>query len=489
MENLVAAPVLVSLATAIALVPLSGRARGMVSIAGGVLALGTATALLGIVAGGRILVLPLGGWGPGIGIVWVADRLAAAMLLAALCVGVAVLSCVSSGWLRKTPSRFLHPLLHLQLAGVAGALLTGDFFNLFVFYEVTLLASFALIVSGEGEQVLARTIPYVLVNLVASAVFLAALGVLYGVAGTVNMAEVAVRLPAEAAPLRIATGLLLAVFAVKAGLVPFFVWLPDAYPAAPLTLTALFAGLLTKVGVYTLFRATPLLFAPGDPVYPGLLWIGAATMAVGVIGALGRSTLRGILSFHIVSQVGYMAFGLGLGTPAALAAALLFALHNMLVKPALILAGGVAERLGGTGELKELGGLSRRPWTAAAFFVPAMALAGLPPLSGFWGKFLLIRAGFAAGEWLATAVAIAVSLLTLASMLKIWSAVYWSGGDEPPPLPGGPERRLLGSALGLAILAVAFGLAIAPLLSFAEAAARGVFPSDAYVEAVLGRSR
>lgn len=489
MVNLVAAPVLVPLITAVVLVPLTGRTQRALSLAGGVLNLAVAAALLGTAAAGRVVVLDVGGWGPELGIVWVVDRLGAAMLGAAAVLGLAVLACLPAGWLRERPHRFVDPLVHLLLVGVNGSLVTGDFFNLFVFFEVMLLASFALVVSGEGEGMLERTFPYVLVNLVASFLFLAGLGTLYGALGTVNMAEVAERLPAAAAPTRVAAGLLLAVFAVKAALVPVFVWLPDSYPAPPLTLTALFAGTLTEVGVYILFRSTPLLFAPGDPVYPALVALGAATMAVGVLGALGRATVRGILAFHIVSQVGYMVFGLGLGTPAALGAALLFTVHNMVVKPALVLAGGVAERLHGTGDLKALGGLASRPWAAAAFFVPAMALAGIPPLSGFWGKFLLVSAGFAREAFAATAVALAVGLLTLASMLKIWSAAYWHGREEPPPRLGGHERRLVASALALAAVAVALGLAIAPLVAYAEAAAAEALSTRSYRAAVLGESR
>ena len=490
MENLVAAPVLIPLATAVAILPVAERWQRVGAAIGGLASLAAAVALLARVWDGAILVLPLGGWGPGVGIVWVVDGTSALLLVAAAAVGLAAQACLSAGWIGDAPPRVIHPLAQLLSMGVHGALVTGDFFNLFVFFEVLLFASFALIVTGGGEGTFRRTFPYVVVSLVASLLFLAAVGTIYGLAGTVNMAELSRRLAVEpaSAPLRTALGLMLAAFAVKAGLVPFFVWLPDSYPAAPLTVTALFAGLLTKVGVYALFRATPLLFPPGDAVYGVLAAVGVATMVVGVLGALGRSTLRGILSFHVVSQVGYLVFGLGVGAPAALGAALLFTAHNMVVKPALILAGGIAERQAGTGELKQQRGLAGRPWAAAAFFVPALALAGIPPLSGFWAKFLLIRAGFSAGASAGSAVAIAVSLLTLASMLKIWNAVGWHGREAAPPL-GAPERRLLASALGLSALAVGLGLLAGPLAEFTRAAAAQALAVRPYVDAVLGGNR
>lgn len=492
MDNLVCAPVLIPLATAIAALPLSGRAQQAISLLGALANLLAALALfLGTLAA-EVLVLRVGSWGPRIGIVWVADGLSTLMLVAAASVILAVAVCASAGWSRRDPPRALRPLLHLLAMGVNGALLTGDFFNLFVFYEVMLLASFALITSGGGQAMFARTLPYVLVSLVLSALFLGSVGLIYGLTGTVNMAELAHSVSARGTSplLWTALVLMLSMFAIKSGVVPFFTWLPDSYPAAPLTINALFAGLLTKVGIYTLLRATPLLFPEPGEFHRALLVLGPLTMMVGVLGALGRGTIRGILSFHIVSQIGYIVFGLGLGTSAAFAAAMLFTVHNMIVKPALILAGGVAERRFGTGELKSLGGLARNPWTAAAFFVPAMALAGLPPLSGFWGKFLLIRAGFHSRAWTGTLLAILTSLLTLASMLKIWSATYWGGrAGGYARILDREDRLLVGAALGLSALAVAMGFAIGPLLRFSETVALQIEANRPYLDAVLGPSR
>ncbi|WP_437746716.1 proton-conducting transporter membrane subunit [Sorangium sp. So ce1504] len=299
------------------------------------------------------------------------------------------------------------------------SLVTGDLFNLFVFFELMLLSSFALLALGTRAAAQSHAFAYVVINLVASAVLLGGVGAVYGTAGTVNMAEL----------------------------------------------------------------------APGA-LRPALLVIAAVTMVIGVVGALGRSTMRGILSFHIVSQVGYMIFGLALFTPIAVAAGLFHTLHNMVAKTALVFAGGVVEGIGGPGALGHARGLARtHPWVAAGFVVPAMPLAGLPPLSGFWGKLLLVVAGFRAGAVVATTVSLVVGLLTLASMLKIWTAVFWG---EPTGLPmrgAGGDRGMLGATLGLGALTVILGLAAAPLFAHLERTATTLLEVTPYVDAVLVQRR
>jgi multicomponent Na+:H+ antiporter subunit D len=306
----------------------------------------------------------------------------------------------------------------------------------------------------------------------------------------VNMAETARRVAEGGLPpvFWSAVALVLVVFSIKAALIPLFFWLPDAYPEAPIPVSAFFAGLLTKVGVYTLFRTVPLLTGSTPGVFHSvLLFIAAATMLIGVLGALGRSSIREILSFHIISQVGYMIFGLALYTPLALAAGIFYVVHHIIVKTALFLAGGIAERVGGSGVLGTVRGMARtHPWVAVGFFIPAMALAGLPPFSGFWGKFFLIVAGFQVQAWAATTIAIVVGLLTLASMMKIWTATFWGEpeGQVTPEL--GRSRGMLAATLTLAALSVVIGIAAPPLFEFSERAAADLLAGDAYITAVLG---
>ena len=486
---LVLIPVVLPLVTAALLLPLTGRARLQQAaslVSGGVL-LANAMLLCARTASGAILVLPLGNWSPRVGIVWVADALAATMLFFVALVSYTTL-LYAAGSLRGRERRYYYPLHQFLLVGVGGSLLTGDLFNLFVFFEIMLLASFALIALGGRARQIRMGVPYVIVNLVGSALFLVAVGAMYGTAGTVNMAELSVRAAGAGLP-RVfwgAAALLLVVFMVKTALFPVFAWLPDSYPEAPVTVNGLFAGLLTKVGVYTLFRTVPLLAgaAPGV-LQPALVAVAAATMLVGVLGALGRSTIRGVLSFHIVSQVGYMIFGLALFTPLALAAGLFHTIHNMLAKTALIFAGGIAERIGGSGKLYAVRGLARtQPWLAAGFFVAAMSLAGMPPLSGFWGKWFLVAGGLAAGAPVATGISLLVGLFTLASMLKIWNAVFWGEPEGQRYASRGQHRGMLGATLALAAMTVATGLLAAPIFSRLERVATQLLDVTPYVAAV-----
>jgi multicomponent Na+:H+ antiporter subunit D len=354
--NLVAAAVVVPLLTAVAVMPFTGRERVQrgIALASGVLLVALAGWFLYRVTAGEILVLPLGSWSPTVGIVWVVDPLAAVMVALSAITSLAMLAYTPASLRGTRESRYFYPLHQFMLAGVHGSFVTGDLFNLFVFFEIMLLASFALLSLGARPRQLTEAFPYVLINLVASALFLGGVGAVYGTAGTVNMAELSRRVAEGGLPgvFWAALALVLVVFAVKTALVPLFFWLPDAYPEAPIAISGLFAGLLTKVGVYTLFRMVPLVSGSEPaPFHAFLAAIAAATMLVGVLGALGRDGIREILSFHIVSQVGYMVFGLAIYTPVAVAAGMFYIVHHIVVKTALFFAGGIAERVGGSGTL------------------------------------------------------------------------------------------------------------------------------------------
>lgn len=492
MTNLVSVPVLLPLVTAIAMVVLEGRPRIQQRVAIGTGLLGLA--LIGLlveraVFGSQILVLRIGNWGPELGIIWVVDSLAAIMLALSQVISLATV-VYAPGGLRSREVPHFYALHQMLLAGVNGCFVTGDYFNLFVFFEVMLLASFCLISLGGRARQVERVFPYVLLNLVASAMLLAAIGVVYGTAGTVNMAILSVRVASGDMPAAFwaAIGLMFTAFSIKTGLVPLFFWLPDSYPEAPLPIAAMFAGLLTKVGVYTLFRSVPLLaVGESEAIQTILLVIASATMLLGVLGALGRNTIRGILSFHIISQVGYMIFGLALYSKLAVAAGIFYIVHHIVVKTALFFAGGIVERVGGSGRLGDVKGLvATHPWVAVAFFVPAMALAGLPPFSGFWGKFFLMHAGFGLGAWWSTGIALVVGLLTLASMLKIWVTTFWGEPVGQPHGHLGHDPGMLGATLGLAALSVAIGLAASPLFAVSERAATQLLAVTPYVDAVLG---
>ena len=313
-----------------------------------------------------------------------------------------------------------------------------------------------------------------------------AVGLVFAATGTVNMAELAGRLAELPDGVRTGLNLLLLVaFGIKAAVFPLFFWLPDAYPTAPSSVSAVFAGLLTKVGVYCLIRTQTLLF-PGE-MQDLIIVVGALTMVIGVVGAISHRDMKRILSFHIVSQIGYMVLGLGIGGAAAIAATVFYLMHHIPVKTALFLVEGVVEKDSGSGSFESVSGLARRsPILAALFLVPALSLAGLPPFSGFLSKFAIVRAGFDSEQYLVVGVALAVSLLTLISMTKIWVAAFW-GEVAPDPSAGGVLRnhRLMTTgtvAIVAMSLVVAFGAG--PLYDFAVRAAAQLVDVAGYVDAV-----
>jgi multicomponent Na+:H+ antiporter subunit D len=286
--------------------------------------------------------------------------------------------------------------------------------------------------------------------------------------------------------------LLLAAFAAKAAVFPLFFWLPASYHTTPAPVGAIFAALLTKVGVYAMIRVFTLIFPSGLPWLAPLIGVAAAaTMVIGVLGAAAHWEIRRILSFHIISQIGYMLVGLAIATPLALAGAVLYMLHHIIVKANLFLVAGVIRRVGGSFSLASLGGLWRRdPWLAILFAIPALSLAGLPPLSGFWAKLLVIRSGLEAEWYWLAAIALATGILTLYSMLKIWLEAFWKAPPEgtplPPPLTGAARAWLLAPVAMLGGITLLIGLWTELFAAFALAAGEELLSRDAYIAAVLG---
>jgi multicomponent Na+:H+ antiporter subunit D len=474
----------------------------------------------------------VGGFPGGVAIALVADGWASLLLVVT---GVVYLAAMVFAWAAgddRNPA--FHPLVQVLLAGIGLAFTTADLFNLFVAFEVMLIASYVLCSLGSGATGRRATFTYITVNLAASTVLLIGAGLVYGVVGSVNLGVLHGAVATTPGATLALTFPLLA-FAIKAGLVPVNGWLPIAYTRISPAVAALFSGLLTKVGIYALYRVVTLLFPdrPGLGIALGV--VAGATMGVGVLQAVGQGGMRRILSFHITSQVGYMVMGLALGGVAGLAAGIAYTLHHIVVKTALFLTAGAVTLREGTDELARLGGLARRaPTLAAAFGVSAAALAGLPPLSGFIPKLALLQVAFGRGWWVLGGLSLAVSALTLVSMLKIQTGVFWgAAADDDEPLghaPHGHEeasadptaapgtepgaglsaeapqhattlvaerptvvttpkvahpRVLALPALVLAALAVALGLGAGPLLQVATTAAEQLDDPTGYVEVLL----
>jgi multicomponent Na+:H+ antiporter subunit D len=491
-KPLVVLPVLVPLATAIACLALRPRrtAQRATSVLGALAHLAVAAALLARVDEAGIQVTQMGAWPAPFGISLVADLLAAIMVLLAGITGLAVVIYSLGSIDPAREAHGYHPLFHVLLMGVSMAFLTGDLFNLYVAFEVMLMASFALLALGGERAQLEGGVKYVTLNLLSSAVFLAAVGVLYGVAGTLNMADLALAVARGTAPGLVTTlaCLFLVAFGIKAAVFPLFFWLPASYHTPPVAVSAIFAGLLTKVGVYALVRAFTLVFTSDTAFTHGLILASAGlTMVVGVLGAASQGECRRILAFHSVSQVGYMVLGLGMTTPLALAGTVLYLAHHAVVKTSLFLVSGIVRRLGGSFTLPQLGGLYRaRPGLALLFLVCAASLAGIPPASGFWAKVALVLAALQSGHELLAGVALGVGLLTLYSMTKIWNEAFWKEAPEGAPAAGRLPLTLVLPVALLAASTLAMGILAGPVFDLASRAAAQLADPSHYVRAVLG---
>ncbi len=470
------------------------------SVVGATALLGSSLGLLAAVWQEGILVAQIGNWPAPFGITLAADLFGAIMVVLAGLMGwaVSIYSLVSIDSQRE--SFGYYTLLHILLMGVCGSFLTGDLFNLYVWFEVMLIASFVLLELGGEKAQLEGAIKYVTLNLLSSALFLTAVGILYGVVGTLNMADVAVQLR-TVAPTGMVTTLAILfflAFGIKAAIFPLFFWLPASYHTPPAPVSAIFAGLLTKVGVYALIRVFTLLFVQEAVTMQKLiLLVAGLTMVTGVLGAVAQNEFRRILSFHIVSQIGYMIMGLGIFTVMGLTGSIFYIMHHIIVKTNLFLVSGVIYRLRGTYDLKKLGGFYRSfPFLAILFLIPALSLAGIPPLSGFWAKFILVKAGLETTNYIIVAAALLVGLLTLFSMTKIWAEVFWKEAplsNEPNPANATQAQGVTSKSLlilpilVLAILTLIIGLATEPFLVLAKKAAEQLMNPDQYIQSVLGR--
>ena len=490
MNALIVAPIAVLLTGAAFCILFRGRvlAQQVVAAVATALLLTVAVLLLVRVSEHGIQVSEIGDWPAPLGIVLVADLFSAIMVCVTAIIGLAIVVYSLTSISEERVRDGYYALVLVLLAGVSGAFLTGDLFNLYVWFEVMLMSSFVLLAMGGGQVQMEGALKYVTLNIFASMVFLTALGLLYAAAGTLNYAELATRVQSidNSGLLTTLSVLLLVAFGIKAAVFPFFFWLPSSYHTPPVAVSALFAGLLTKVGVYALIRIYTLLFLE-DPGFTHtlILVISGATMVTGVLGAMAQNEFRRILSFHIVSQIGYMTMGLGLFTTLGLGAAVFYITHHIIVKTNLFLVSGLVYGLQGSFDLKVLGGAQARPLLAVLFLVPAMSLAGVPPLSGFFAKLSLVQAGFESGDYAIVGVSLFVGFLTLYSMTKIWNEVFAGPASVPtdPPKTLPPLQVL--PVVALAVLTVAIGLGAGPMLDLSNRAAEQLLDRSEYITAVL----
>ena len=502
-------PVLLPLLTAIALLLIGDnggeashggpllRWRRLISLTSVILGAALAWRLMLQADYGPLTVYALGGWQAPFGIVLVVDRLSALMLALTWTIAVPVLCYATAGW--DAHGRHFHALFHFQLMGLSGAFVTGDLFNLFVFFEVLLISSYALLLHGQGAQRFRSGLHYVVLNLVASALFLIGLALIYGITGTLNMADLALRIarlnPQEVVLLKAGAMLLLVVFGLKAAIVPVYLWLPATYAAASAPVAALFA-VMTKVGVYSIIRVHAVMLGDGPghaalAAAPWLLPLALLTIALSVLGAMAAHSLSRLVSYLTVASVGVILAGIGLFTPAGLSAALYYIVHSTLVMAALFLLVELlaAQRDDAEDRLQPASPVAQPVLLGLMTLLGAASVAGLPPLPGFLGKLMILQSaiGSPAQVWVWSVVLIA-GFFTLIGLARAGAILFWNVLPAEPKAShaGGSSRRMMSATLGLLSLSLVLAAAASPLKRYTDAAAAQLADRAAYANAVLG---
>lgn len=439
-----------------------------------------------------ILNVQIGNYTAPFGISIVVDLLSAMMLsitaIITLCVSLYSIVDID----KHHQNLGFYPVFWVLLTGICGAFTTGDLFNLYVWYEVMLIASFVLMGLGHHKNQLDATMKYVAINLIATILLLTAIAMLYGISGTLNMADLSLSLN-QLSQRNIVTLIILFLglaFAIKAALFPLFFWLPASYHTTSYSASSIFAGMLTKVGVYSLIRLVTLLL-PNQYIFLKILLVSSAlTMLTGVLGAVSQYNFRRLLSFHIISQIGYITMGLAIDTPLSLTAAIFFMAHNIFAKTNLFLISGITYKIGRTSDIRKLGGFYKKfPFLSFLFFIPAFSLAGFPPLSGFWAKFLLFKAIIIHRNYLMVFIGIFVSFLTLYSMSKIWNYAFWKRHlieKEMKQLSKFQSIFLYVPVIILASVTIFMGLDPQFFFDIIMKVSEQLLNSKLYIEAVLG---
>lgn len=489
----------VTMAVLTFVIPGDRNAKGFLSIAGMMILLLLSLTLLYTVNTHGVLSNQMGGWRAPMGITLIADLFSAMLIVVTALVGLAVAIYSFIDVDEAHVQGGFHTFLHMLIGGVVGAFVTGDLFNLYVWFEVMLISSFALLVLGGNKIQLDGAVKYVAINLISTVVLLASIGFVYGLTGTLSMADLHQRLPLveDQGLVSVVAVLFLIAFGIKAAVFPLYFWLPASYHTLPISVSAVFAGLMTKVGVYALIRTFTLIFpdalAEIDRI---ILVVAIATMVAGVLGALTQVDIRRILSFHVIASIGFMLLGLGLNSTMAMSAAIFYMVHGILLKALLFLMAGIVGKLGGSFRLSELGGIYRdRPGFSLLFLFAILTLAGIPPLSGFWAKVMIIEAGLELSAHAVIALVLLISLITFIPLIRIWSEVFWKSAPEnqdPAQQLHAQQVRLvplpvaaLTPVIGLSFILLWIGLQPAMLIDLADRSARHLLDPQSYVEAVL----
>ncbi|MDF0727397.1 Na+/H+ antiporter subunit D [Cytobacillus sp. S13-E01] len=492
MNNLVILPVLIPLLTGIILIFFSKYVplQRIISTIASLLTVFASGYLVQYVFNNGIQVLQIGSWQAPFGIVLVADMLSALLVFTTSIVSLACLlySFKAIGAARE--KFYYYSVVQFLIVGVAGAFLTGDIFNLFVFFEVMLMSSYVLIVLGGTKIQLRESIKYILVNIVSSALFVVAVAYLYAVTGTLNMADLSVRISevGDEGIITVISILFLIVFGMKGAIFPLFFWLPGSYQAPPTPVTALFGALLTKVGVYSIIRVFTLIFNQDVAFTHQFIGVLAGlTIIIGVIGAVSYWDVKKIIIYNIMTAVGVILAGLAAFSTTALAGSIFYIVHDMIIKGALFLLVGVMIVITGTSNLRQMGGLIKHhPFLGWMFFVAAIALAGIPPLSGFVGKLLIVTGGFESEDYWLSGLVLLSSLLVLYSVFKIFMNGFWGETKLQKSEEKGSTKGLLFPCALLLVLSIVLGVGADWFYPYFYLAAETIMNPSIYIQAVLG---
>lgn len=436
------------------------------------------------VAGGDVLVMVFGGWVPPFGVSLVGDRLSAASSMVAALIAVAV-TVYSRSDIRKRRRRAgFDPMFLAMLMAVNGAFLTGDIFNMYVWFELMLVTALGLVTLDRRRSQIDGAVRYASMSMVGASLILLGIGLLYAELGVLDIRALAAVMAEREATLATSAAafLMVAGFGLKAGLFPFFFWLPASYHTAPISVMAVLAGLLTKVGFYACMRVAVMVFGVGtasrvDGLTMLLALVASSTMLVAVLISLAQTDIRRLLSYHVLAQVAYLVMGVAVATTLGVAAAIVYMLHTMIVQTGLFMGAGAIARANGSYDLNRGGGLMRqRPLLTILFALPMFSVAGIPPLSGFWAKFLVIDAAFRGGEaWLAI-VALVAAVITITSISHFWTQAFWQVPVREHAIRPIPVAMLVGLAL-MGATTLAIGVAIDPVASYAREAAAQMMPA------------
>lgn len=498
--NLIILPVLLQFTLAIILLFFWKNifAQKIISITGSVVAIIIAVSLFNQVYGGDILILRAGNWNAPFGITFVADTFSTTMVLLAS-LSAAAVTVFSSVTIKRARMKFGYfPSFHFLIMGLNGAFLTGDIFNLYVWFEVIIISSFVFITLGGKKVQIEGAVKYFTLNFLASMIFLTAIAVLYGLAGSLNMADLAGKIKeiGNQGLVQVTAILFLVGFGIKSAIFPLYFWLPDSYHTPQAAISSIFAGLLTKVGIYALLRVFSLIFIPDEFMKSLVVILAGLTLFSGGLGAVVQTNMRKMFSYLIVCHIGYMIGGLGMFTVAALSGAIFYLIHDIIIKTNLFLVGGLVYKMSGELNMKRMGGIyAKYPLIALMVAIPLFSLIGVPPLSGFWPKINLMMESFTTANYFLLGCIIFGSFITLFVLARFWSEAFWKMPEDNVRRPHiryydqmgrGQKAMLLLPILFLSLISLYIGLGAENISRLSNHIARELVDTSAYVQAVMG---